>query len=222
MFVGGDARAGSNTPNGHLLMGEAAAGSGVSVDSSCQATRGDGKSIRFSRRILSREAKRPRTEAPYGRDIEGDVNNSMSSVSWQGSKDIDDSRLHHDSDQGREDKNKEDDTTFSDFDNDTDRVSLDGSAEAAITILHDETGPTPAEPLPFSKTEQTKQPSKPGDVFHRPMSQVVLLLPHLTPVEQACAELYNLLDNAGAPLALFDIVLRYIEDNVGKAFVPGC
>jgi hypothetical protein len=31
-----------------------------------------------------------------------------------------------------------------------------------------------------------------------------------------------LLDNAGAPLALFDIVLRYIEDNVGKAFVPGC
>jgi hypothetical protein len=54
------------------------------------------------------------------------------------------------------------------------------------------------------------------------MSQVVLSLPHLTPVERACAELYNLLDNAGAPLALFDIVLRYIEDNVGKAFVPGC
>jgi hypothetical protein len=49
MFVGRDARAGSNTPNGHLLMGKAAAGSGVSVDSSCQATRGDGKSIRFSR-----------------------------------------------------------------------------------------------------------------------------------------------------------------------------
>jgi hypothetical protein len=48
MFVGGDARAGSNTPNDHLLMGEAAAGSGVSVDSSCQATHGDGKSIRFS------------------------------------------------------------------------------------------------------------------------------------------------------------------------------
>jgi hypothetical protein len=63
MFVGGDARTGSNTPNGHLLMGEAAAGSGVSVDSLCQATRRDGKSIRFSRRILSREAKRPRTEA---------------------------------------------------------------------------------------------------------------------------------------------------------------
>jgi hypothetical protein len=81
MFVGGDARAGSNTPNGHLLMGEAAAGSGVNVDSSCQATRRDGKSNRFSRQILSREAKRPRTEAPYGRDIEGDVNNSMSSVS---------------------------------------------------------------------------------------------------------------------------------------------
>jgi hypothetical protein len=57
MFVGRDARAGSNTPNGHLLMGEAAAGSGVSVNSSCQATRGDGKSIHFSRRILSREAK---------------------------------------------------------------------------------------------------------------------------------------------------------------------
>jgi hypothetical protein len=92
---------------------------------------------------------------------------------------IDDSRSHHDSDQGQEDKNKEDDTTFSDFDNDTDRVSLDGSAEAAITILHDETGPTPGEP----NTEQTKQPSKPGDVFHRPMSQVVLLLPHLTLVE---------------------------------------
>jgi hypothetical protein len=54
------------------------------------------------------------------------------------------------------------------------------------------------------------------------MSQVVLSLPHLTPVERACAELYNLLDNAGAPLALFDIVLRYIEDNIGKAFVPGC
>jgi hypothetical protein len=50
------------------------------------------------------------------------------------------------------------------------------------------------------------------------MSQVVLSLPHLTPVERACAELYNLLDNAGAPLALFDIVLRYIEDNLGKAF----
>jgi hypothetical protein len=48
MFIGGDARAGSNTPNGHLLMGKAAAGSGVSVDSSCQATCGDGKSIRFS------------------------------------------------------------------------------------------------------------------------------------------------------------------------------
>jgi hypothetical protein len=31
-----------------------------------------------------------------------------------------------------------------------------------------------------------------------------------------------LLDNAGAPLTLFYIVLRYIEDNVGKAFVPGC
>jgi hypothetical protein len=107
----------------------------------------------------------------------------MSSVSWQGSKDIDDSHLHHDSDQGREDKNNEDNTTFSDFDNDTDQVSPDGSAEAAITILHDETGPTPVEPLPFSNTEQTKQPSKPGDVFHRPMSQVVLLLPHLTPVE---------------------------------------
>jgi hypothetical protein len=164
-------------------MGEAAAGSGVSVDSSCQATRGDGKSIRFSRRILSREAKRPRTEARDGRDIEGDVNNSMSSVSWQGSKDIDDLHLHHDLDQGREDKNKEDDTTFSDFGNNTDRVLLDGSAEAAITILHDETGPTHAEPLPFSNTEPTKQPSKPGDVFHRPMSQVVLSLPHLTPVE---------------------------------------
>jgi hypothetical protein len=54
------------------------------------------------------------------------------------------------------------------------------------------------------------------------MSQVVLSLPHLTPVERACAELYNLLDNAGAPLALFDIVLRYIEDTLGKAFVPGC
>jgi hypothetical protein len=39
MFVGGDARAGSNAPNGHLLMGKAASGSGVSVDSSCQATR---------------------------------------------------------------------------------------------------------------------------------------------------------------------------------------
>jgi hypothetical protein len=49
MFVGRDARAASNTSNGHLLMGEAAAGSGVSVDSSCQATRGDGKLIRFSR-----------------------------------------------------------------------------------------------------------------------------------------------------------------------------
>jgi hypothetical protein len=49
MFVGGDARAASNTPNGHLLIGEAAAGSGVSVNSSCQATRGDGKSICFSR-----------------------------------------------------------------------------------------------------------------------------------------------------------------------------
>jgi hypothetical protein len=48
MFFGGDARAASNTPNGHLLMGEAAAGSGVSVNSSCQATCGDGKSIRFS------------------------------------------------------------------------------------------------------------------------------------------------------------------------------
>jgi hypothetical protein len=183
MFVGRDARAGSNTPNGHLLMGEAAAGSGVSVDSSCQATHGDGKSIRFSRRILSREAKRPRTEAHDGRDIEGDVNNSMSSVSWQGSKDIDDLRSHHDLDQGREDKNKEDDMTFSDFDNDTDPVSLDGSAEAAITILHDETGPTPVEALPFSNTEQTKQPSKPDDIFHRPMTQVVLSLPHLTPVE---------------------------------------
>jgi hypothetical protein len=96
MFVGGDARAASNTPNGHLLIGEAAAGSGVSVNSSCQATRGDGKSICFSRWILSREAKRPRTEAHDGRDIEGDVNNSMSSVSWQGSKDIDDSRSYHD------------------------------------------------------------------------------------------------------------------------------
>jgi hypothetical protein len=51
MFVGGDARAGSNAPNGHLLMGKAASCSGVSVDSSCQATHGDGKSIRFSRRI---------------------------------------------------------------------------------------------------------------------------------------------------------------------------
>jgi hypothetical protein len=107
-------------------------------------------------------------------------------------------------------------------DNDTDRVSLDGSAEAAITILHDETGPTPAEPLPFSNTEPTKQPSKPGNIFHGPMSQVVLLLPHLTLVERACAELYNLLDNAEAPLTLFDIVLRYIEDNIGKAFVPEC
>jgi hypothetical protein len=29
MFVGRDARAASNTSNGHLLMGEAAAGSGV-------------------------------------------------------------------------------------------------------------------------------------------------------------------------------------------------
>jgi hypothetical protein len=48
MFVGTDARAASNTSNGYLLMGEAAAGSGVSVDSSCQATCGDGKSIRFS------------------------------------------------------------------------------------------------------------------------------------------------------------------------------
>jgi hypothetical protein len=48
MFVGGDARAASNTPNGHLLMGEAAAGPGVSVNSSCQATRGDGKLICFS------------------------------------------------------------------------------------------------------------------------------------------------------------------------------
>jgi hypothetical protein len=103
----------------------------------------------------------------------------MSSVSWQGSKDIDDLRSHHDSDHGREDKNMEDDTAFSDFDNDTDRVSLDGSAEAAITILHDETGPTPAKPLPFSNTEPTKQPSKPGDVLHRPMSQVVLSLDDL-------------------------------------------
>jgi hypothetical protein len=135
----------------------------------------------------------------------------------------DDLHSHHDLDQGweAEDKNKEEDTTFSDFDNDTDRVSLDGSAEAAITILHDETGPTPAEPLPFSNTEPTEQPSKPGDIFQMPMSQVVLSLPHLTPVEQACAKLYNLLDNAGAPLALFDIVLRYIEDNIGEAFVPG-
>jgi hypothetical protein len=107
----------------------------------------------------------------------------MSSVSWQGSKDIDDSRLHHDLDQGPEDKNREEDTTFSDFDNDTDWVSLDGSAEAAITILHDETGPKLGEPLPFSNTEQTKQPSNPGNVFQRPMSQVVLSLPHLTPVE---------------------------------------
>jgi hypothetical protein len=48
MFVGGDARAGSNAPNGHLLMGEAASGSGVSVNSSCQAMHGDGKSICFS------------------------------------------------------------------------------------------------------------------------------------------------------------------------------
>jgi hypothetical protein len=113
---------------------------------------------------------------------------------------IDDLRSHDESDQGREDKNKEDNMTFSNFDNDTDRVLLDGSAKAAITILHDETGPTPAEPLPFSNTEPTKHPSKPGNVFHRLMSQVVLLLPHLTPVERACAELYNLLDNAGAPL----------------------
>jgi hypothetical protein len=88
MFVGGDAKAASNTPNRHLLMGKAAAGSGVSFNSLCQATCGDGKSIRFSRRILSREAKRPRTEAHDGQD-RGDVNNSMSSVSWQGSKDID-------------------------------------------------------------------------------------------------------------------------------------
>jgi hypothetical protein len=107
----------------------------------------------------------------------------MSSVSWQGSKDIDDSRSHHESDQGQEDKNKEDDMTFSDFDNDTDQVLLDGSAEAAITILHDETGPMPAEPLPFSNTEPTKHPSKPSNIFHRLISQVVLLLPHLTPVE---------------------------------------
>jgi hypothetical protein len=75
MFVGGDTRAASNTSNGHLLMGKAAAGSGVSVNSLCQATCGDGKSIRFSQQILSREAKRPRTEARDGRDIEGDVNN---------------------------------------------------------------------------------------------------------------------------------------------------
>jgi hypothetical protein len=66
IFVGRDARAGSNTPNGHLLMGEAAAGSGVSVNCLCQATRRDGKSICFSRWILSREAKRPRTEAHDG------------------------------------------------------------------------------------------------------------------------------------------------------------
>jgi hypothetical protein len=66
MFVGRDTRAASNTSNGHLSMGEAAAGSGVSVDSSCQATRGDGKLIRFSRRILSREAQRPMTEARDG------------------------------------------------------------------------------------------------------------------------------------------------------------
>jgi hypothetical protein len=50
----------------HFLMGEAAAGSGVSVNYSCQATHGDGKSIRFSRQILSREAKRPRTESRNG------------------------------------------------------------------------------------------------------------------------------------------------------------
>ena len=224
MFVGRDARAGSNTSDDNVLTGdEAASGAGVSVDSSCQATRGDGKSIRFSRRILAREAKRPRTEARDAREEAGDVNNSMSSVSWQGSKDIDDSRSHHESEEGRDDQNnKEVGTSFTNFDNDDDGVSLDGSAETAITILHDETLPTPAEPLPFSNTEPTKQPSKPGDVFHRPMSQVVLSLPHLTPVERACAELYNLLDNAGAPLSLFDIVLRYIEDNLGKAFVPGC
>jgi hypothetical protein len=38
----------------------------MSVNSSCQATCGDGKSICFSQRILSREAKRPRTEAHNG------------------------------------------------------------------------------------------------------------------------------------------------------------
>jgi hypothetical protein len=57
MFVGGNARAASNKSNGHLLMGEATAGSPVSVDSSCQATRGDGKSIRFSRRIYLEKQK---------------------------------------------------------------------------------------------------------------------------------------------------------------------
>jgi hypothetical protein len=38
----------------------------MSVNSSCQATCRDGKSICFSQRILSREAKRPRTEAHNG------------------------------------------------------------------------------------------------------------------------------------------------------------
>jgi hypothetical protein len=41
MFVGGDARAGSNAPNGHLLMGKAASGSGVNVEMENQSASHD-------------------------------------------------------------------------------------------------------------------------------------------------------------------------------------
>jgi hypothetical protein len=109
------------------------------------------------------------------------------------------------------------------FRHNDDQVLLDGSAEARTGSLNKEMGQTSVQPETYSNLEPTKQLSKNGSIFEeRPMSEVVLTLPHLMSIEQALDDLYILLDKAGAPLELFDTVLRYIEKNLGKAFVPEC
>jgi hypothetical protein len=64
MFVGRDARAASNTSNGNLLMGKAAAGSGGSDDSSCQATRGmENRSASHDKSYLEKQKGQGRRHA---------------------------------------------------------------------------------------------------------------------------------------------------------------
>lgn len=203
-WVGRDVSSGSDQSNHpsssrHAAVLDTQSRAGSAVGSSCQAQRGDGSSFRFSRQVLTRRAKRTRANRPPPQVLDSEINDSMSSLSMTGSNDIECSRSHQESD---------DNLPINHVD---DCGSMVGSAEAAAGNMANS----------CSQSVPPPSASRPGDVFHRPMSEVVLTLPHLTPVEAALAELYNLLDKAGAPLELFDTMIKFIEKHLGSAFVPG-
>ncbi len=111
--------------------------------------------------FVSHQSKRPRRDVHHSCAHECKDNDSMLSVSWQGSQDMEESHLHHDTDG--------DLPGAPDFRHDDDQVLLDGSAEARTGSLNKKMGQTSVQPETYSNLEPTKQPSKPGDIFQRPM-----------------------------------------------------